>query len=460
MAAPITWRNVNAPSNAAANALLSSGTSDIRDSLRSAQDLSRGVDQNNLANAANQRKVDTETVLGRIGQLGSMEEYDAAVAAGTFAPDAFADRNVDRTAIREALSSQDNTIRTEATDTFNYDNTLRRQSEEPIEAQINSMIASGDVAGAKALMAQGGVRDTSQFSNAITTRQNDIQDRGNRNALLGLQMQNQKLGIEQKQGVLTDLAKTRVDKAEALTYNTLLQTGIDGIIDSGVSNSQGREDLRIQLSELPNMTPAKVTSAMATLDKSFAYKQSLTPREQEYSASLTKINDTGLQTSLGAIQAEQTERYGALPVTTFKTGDEQLDTMDKVYGQMASVDEDWFTTDEGGDDLVAAAKKSRKDVASRLGIKVADITPRIMASAWAATENTGGGVDETILEANIEEAMRSDMQDRKNKAARKVVDKELATRTKTANDAYTKQAKLNRQATKVDSNVRAYFQGI
>jgi hypothetical protein len=150
---PITWRNVDAPTATGASRILDSAGRSFNKGIGGLTDLANQVTRTRTANQNNQNRINTDSALAGIGQLGSFDQLEAARQSGQFDP-ANLPEGTDLKAVRNALSNRGNVIDDTLNKEFQFDQRATKRDEFDTRTQMEGLIAKGDYAGAQALNAQ------------------------------------------------------------------------------------------------------------------------------------------------------------------------------------------------------------------------------------------------------------------------------------------------------------------
>lgn len=139
----ITWRNVDAPNMASANAL----------GVTAGRQITQGLDA--LSSLALDRedeiqKENTQTVLDRIYAMNSVADVESALSSNAFGLDAlnqeFGNKGVDITKIRNALMERDNQIMTDENTRYEYDTNLTKRKDAPLlDKKFSELIDAGSL---------------------------------------------------------------------------------------------------------------------------------------------------------------------------------------------------------------------------------------------------------------------------------------------------------------------------
>ena len=139
----ITWRNVDAPNMASANAL----------GVIAGRQITQGLDA--LSSLALDRedeiqKENTQTVLDRIYAMNSVADVESALSSNAFGLDAlnqeFGNKGVDITKIRNALMERDNQIMADENTRYEYDTNLTKRKDAPLlDKKFSELIDAGSL---------------------------------------------------------------------------------------------------------------------------------------------------------------------------------------------------------------------------------------------------------------------------------------------------------------------------
>lgn len=163
---PITWRNVDAPTATGASRILENAGKSMNKGLGVLGGMVSEYENMQSANIANQNKINTDSVLSQIAGLGDLDSVKAAQKDGLFAAENLP-VGVDQKAIDSALTARPDVLANQfAKENANAKAALSRE-EAPLRAELNNLIGSGNLKEAEKLLAQGGIQDTSGFSQAI-----------------------------------------------------------------------------------------------------------------------------------------------------------------------------------------------------------------------------------------------------------------------------------------------------
>lgn len=139
----ITWKNVNAPNFSSANSLSVAGGDRITQGIQGLRDLADGQANRATQEIDELNTRNTEDVLGQISQLTSMEDYENALSSGQFDTKSLREQygnGIDVSAIRNALLNQDNVIRNDEMEEFEYNRAVTTRKDTPFLDSFNASL--------------------------------------------------------------------------------------------------------------------------------------------------------------------------------------------------------------------------------------------------------------------------------------------------------------------------------
>lgn len=235
MAAPITWRNVNAPGIGGAEAaLIQSGGQQIQQSIAGLQNIlgaARQTQDNNLA-AVNTRN--TDLLMEKVRQTNTLEGQQQLQGQLPGLLNGLG-QGVDRKGIWEALNRRDNEIMQDETDQHNFGEMQVTREQAPIVRQIGQLTAAGRYDEANALLKQNPeLRSIVELQQGIKSGRRDDWRFGNEQAQAGRAAQSHALQMNQAR-----LAQQEMETARKM----------EGILVSAAKESNGDQGLARKLVE-------------------------------------------------------------------------------------------------------------------------------------------------------------------------------------------------------------------
>jgi len=143
MANVITWRNINAPSFAGVQQGMASAREGISDGIAGLQGALQTVRTNNDNSFDEARDMKTQSLMDQIQGLGNLDGYGDLSTDVRSQLDGMGSGQVDKSKILASLGQRDDTLRTDATNEYNYSEAQRKQREDPIIAAARSRIQNG-----------------------------------------------------------------------------------------------------------------------------------------------------------------------------------------------------------------------------------------------------------------------------------------------------------------------------
>ena len=179
--APITWRNVNAPSFSDSNELRVAATNQLNKALGQVQGAVGDFAQGRADNQQKVTDLNTQDVINRISGLGDMEAYRAA--QGQFNADALQGQNIDLKKVLSAYEGREDVLQNDYTQDRAYNQAVTAEKETPLVNEYNALIAGAknpdDLSGiSERLRQETGLRDTSALLKAAEERQRNLVNRG------------------------------------------------------------------------------------------------------------------------------------------------------------------------------------------------------------------------------------------------------------------------------------------
>lgn len=235
MAAPITWRNVNAPGIGGAEAALIQGSGQqIQQSIAGLQNIlgaARQTQDNNLA-AVNTRN--TDLLMEKVRQTNSLEGQQRLQGQLPELLNGLG-QGVDRKGIWEALNRRDNEIMQDETDQYNFGEMQATREQAPIVRQIGQLTAAGRYDEANALLKQNPeLRNIVELQQGVKSGRRDDWRFSNEQAQAGRAAQSHALQMSE-----AELAQKERETARKL----------EGILVSAAKESNGDQGLARTLVE-------------------------------------------------------------------------------------------------------------------------------------------------------------------------------------------------------------------
>lgn len=249
MTNPITWRNVNAPSNSDAIALLDLANQSVNRGFDGLTNSLRQVQTNRQNEYQRGSEVNTQNILNTLSQFRTPEEFTQARDSGFFdrlisETNGQLDNNTVRTALDGRLAQLQNT----ALNNTRFENQQRTAEEAPVLDSILTQALNGDIAGAtnratnadlannaNVLQQIQGIRDTQQ------DRQVTVDARLRQQASLDAQRQ-------------FDASLTGLQNASTEDYNA----AVSGVLSNPNLTPQQRQANLMTLNQInnPQLSPA------------------------------------------------------------------------------------------------------------------------------------------------------------------------------------------------------------
>lgn len=328
---PITWRNINAPSFGAANALLARSGQQVSEGLNSIAAIARQQGQEAQKDLDVQKDKNTQTVLERINAIGSMEEHGKTDINSLM--EGFGDQ-IDRKSIMSAFNQRDNEIRDEYVSEQNFADIQERNTDE--YKAIKTALAANDLDLAENLLDKVELRDESGFEAEIVSKKKGLKKEAQADEDRKIALRRAAKKEAQDDEMYFNAKVDRLAKEElqetVLTSQDTMAT-IDGIYQGVVANNPTIPNLNLE---------DTATAAEATND---------------WLNSLDDVDSDGIEEIQGDIKKVFTDnKFSAVDPVTGKTKNYAFNDIPAwVLRQSlleAGVNRDWI----GDDDLKNPAK--------------------------------------------------------------------------------------------------------
>ena len=160
---PITWKNISAPDFSSGNSLMKAGAESMTGGLDSLAKAAKtyGTQQEDQRVAV--RDDNTQTFLDQINQMKTMDGYTNQ--ADQFNQSALSGQNVDASQIMSAYAGREQGIQDLDTSRFNYNEGLRKRTEDPLINQNNALVANKEYDKAAQFRADNPIADWSTYTN-------------------------------------------------------------------------------------------------------------------------------------------------------------------------------------------------------------------------------------------------------------------------------------------------------
>lgn len=268
MANPITWRNINAPSFAGVQQGLTAGSQSVSNGLKTLENAARGIGNERQRVADETKGFNTQTLMNQISGLDNLEGYDT-LNDDVRASLAEQGAGVDSAKVLAALGQRDNTLRQDATDTFNYNETLRTRDEALLKEQVNSLRQQKKFDEAESLLNGSNIRDKSGLFGSIETdRRNEIAYGRNEEAFQRAEeSRNDEASISELMVSLADRMGDNTAAAKNVFRKRLIDMGVE---PTTIENRLNTFDTEFEsLTALSSDDQAVVISAVATAQDNY-----------------------------------------------------------------------------------------------------------------------------------------------------------------------------------------------
>lgn len=334
----ITWKNLNAQSNAAANALAVAGGNQIQEGIQGLAKLASRQGDIITANQANTTKNNTQAVLERIQSLGSITDYNQAIETGEFSGAALREQfgeSIDTAAVRDALLNQDNNIRKEETEKYNYDSMVTERTEKPMIREFSALIAGAQTAEqidqVRSQVAGSELTNTAPLLAALNNRQSQIR-----------QNQLSDISFEVKQMDLNDKRRDLyLDKA----YGNVVNEAIDQFPDDP---NAGRGYVT-QWAKDTGLSATETNQALEMFNvNSTLNSPELTASQRATIEGIRFVADNDKTDAIAQADRQLQQVYADNPIATYKDYDENTSIGDVTSFIQTAVND---YTDRTGDDI-------------------------------------------------------------------------------------------------------------
>lgn len=178
MAQPITWQTINAPSFGEANRLMGLAQQSILgafDGAKTALADSQAFDKE-LWKRQDQEA--TQDALGKIYQAQNLDQFNALNQSGVLDQGVAANgARIDRAAVNALRDGRVGTLQQRERQGWEFANAALDQKEAPVVDQVKGLLAQGDLAGAKPLIAGLSARGQATMLGALDQRERQLIER-------------------------------------------------------------------------------------------------------------------------------------------------------------------------------------------------------------------------------------------------------------------------------------------
>lgn len=432
MAAPITWRNVNAPSNAGANQLLTNSTDQMGRGLDTIARAGQGFVDRTRAGEVAESAATSQDFINQISNLDS-EQLATARQDGSFAGNNVAGLSAqDQQRVFAQLQGRDSAIANEQATTFAQAGAATARQEAPERQEIGNLIASEKYTAARKLLAASGIGDKTALSTAIDSGNRAFDERaiteGNRvRKIKGGQIVDEAVATNATQRAKNKLIIAASNKEVAastagVTLNkdgsfnvsetqfvgankkasqeallAQLQARSDELSDNDEGFKGALTDEQIGLQVQGRLTAAGITGAAQgaytdTVTSKLVSNANLAPQAQNAYASRVAADNQQAEAQFSQMEAEHQALVALNPTSPEETARLEATTLNSVY-QKAMQDApqgswmDGFSNAHGGEKLQQAITEISSQSFTKDGVTY-DVKPWMIESALMGSTQT------------------------------------------------------------------------
>lgn len=172
MAQPITWQNITAPSFGEANRLMGLAQQSILGAFDNGKAALADTDKFNQELWKRQDQDATQDALGKIYQAQNLDQFNALNQSGALDQAVAANgARIDRAQINALRDGRVGTLQQREKQAWEFANAALDQKEAPVVDQVKGLLAQGDLAGAKPLIAGLSARGQATMLGALDQRE-------------------------------------------------------------------------------------------------------------------------------------------------------------------------------------------------------------------------------------------------------------------------------------------------
>jgi hypothetical protein len=178
MAQPITWQTINAPSFGEANRLMGLAQQSILGAFDNGKTALADTDKFNQELWKRQDQDATQDALGKVYQAQTVDQMNALNQSGVLDQATAANgARIDRAAVNALRDGRVGTLQQREKQAWEFANAVLDQKEAPVVDQVKGLLAQGDLAGAKPLIAGLSARGQANMLTALDQKERQLVER-------------------------------------------------------------------------------------------------------------------------------------------------------------------------------------------------------------------------------------------------------------------------------------------
>lgn len=249
MAGPITWRTVTGPSLADASRPLESAQRSIDKAFSGLSGVLKETEDTDSANWNQIKENNTQEFMSKLYSAQGAEGFKALQDSGELERMIAANgAQIDQAAVRAAMDSRLGTLQQRDKQGWEFANAALDQQESPVVNQVKSMLAQGNLEGAKPLIASLSPRGQANMFTALDATERQLVERARGDTEFGwkgaAESQNQQLRPLEVAAKNLSLENSRLQKQGQVTQNAVASLNL--------TDAQGRAADAKQVRNLEN----------------------------------------------------------------------------------------------------------------------------------------------------------------------------------------------------------------
>ncbi|WP_269519446.1 hypothetical protein [Alteromonas sp. BMJM2] len=278
MASPITWRNIGAPDFSSANQLGVQAGNQINQGITQLSNAAKQVTDNRLSVENQTKDFNTNQFLNQVqgfNDLGSYDKFNQRISTELGQLGA---GQVDVSQVQSALQGRDNELRTDLTQTQEFDARQQRLAAEPEINKVNALIAAKDYEGARALIdSSQTIKDKGTLLSSIETssdadreekfkideRNRTLDLRGQKDTALGIR--NEALESLDDPTKIEDFVQGRLREA-GVTDSGIIANTVNGLQADYEARNGLTKDQQYEVSRLQKNYSSAIDNAARDID--------------------------------------------------------------------------------------------------------------------------------------------------------------------------------------------------
>lgn len=409
----ITWKDVIAPNFSGANMAAANATQTIDRGLGQLTRLAQGLGDENSQNWEQQKKLNTDALLGKVQQFNSLEELNAAKASGQFDLGKYG-AQINSQAIRNAVDSRDNEIMADINTSTDFANQQRAEADKPLLARLNTEALN--------VSNQAGVNKLIEEAKTL-----GLSDEG---TLLLAQKAKTNLGSNMDTAYkLQQRALEEENRTATKGYGTM----INSLVGTQTNEADGIAALNAYAID-KNLTPAQRADMFDSYKRQYSAINELTNEEKAVLAKNTATAMQNRDSTLAQAQAKVAAVTRNTPTTnpvkswddSFKKGDAIQTLLTKSPIDQINPLPNWFSGEDAASELT--------DLLNSDAYK--NVNPNIIKEAIDRTAAEDGAIHLPTLTKNIDATIADYNEYIKGDAIRKQAENEFLAIKKEADTAY------------------------